>query len=255
MRTPGLHIFGMVFAPCGLVLDLTSTVAPNWRVLSNIPNQAPDMILQQGIWDICQASTITTTVTCSQPDTTYFSQQIIPVAKGLMIASLLVTLLGIAVATFGVRCWRDRPNWIIAGIGGIFIFLSGVMTLIPISWYTHIITTIPSVTVTPSIAAGYCIVLGFIGGIMEVLSGSALIIGMCSCCGGWNRGETRSNIKTTYFRNTQGDTVGIWPINYYWLRRQSSAIPCSCFSNDKQALCLTSELIRGRGFFILVVKH
>ncbi|XP_048874569.1 claudin-23-like [Brienomyrus brachyistius] len=225
MRTPGLHIFGMVFAPCGLVLDLTSTVAPNWRVLSSIPNQASDVILQQGIWDICQASTITTTVTCSQPDVTYFSQQIIPVAKGLMIASLLVTLLGIAVATAGVRCWRDRPNWIIAGIGGIFIFLSGVMTLIPISWYTNVITTIPSVT--QSIAPGYCIVLGFIGGIMEVLSGAALVIGMCSCCGGWNRGERRSKIKTTYFHNRAAVPRRIEVPNISRTRSDASSVPYS----------------------------
>ncbi|XP_072570394.1 claudin-23-like [Paramormyrops kingsleyae] len=225
MRTPSILVFGIVFAPCGLVLDLTSTVAPHWRIIRNIPNEAPDIILQQGIWDICQASTTTRKVTCNQPNPTYFSQQIIPIAKGLMIASLLVTLLGLAVAIAGVRCWRERPNWIIAGIGGFFIFLSGVMTLIPISWYTHIFTAIPAES--QSITPGYCIFLGFIGGIMEVLSGSALIIGMCSCCGGWNRGERRSSNKSTYFHNTAAMPRRIEVPSISRTRSDASSVPYS----------------------------
>lgn len=186
-RTPGILIFGMVMAPCGWVLDLTSTVAPNWRTVSNIPSEAADVFLQQGIWDICRASTTSRDILCNQPDEPYFNEQIIEIAQGMMVASLIVTLIGLAVAIPGVRCWRERPNWCVAGIGGLLIFCSGVLTIIPIAWYTHILTNITAPST--DIQVGYCIVLGYIGGIMEVLGGFVMFIGICRCCGGRNRSE------------------------------------------------------------------
>ncbi|TKS84302.1 Claudin-23 [Collichthys lucidus] len=132
MRTPGILIFGMVMSPCGWILDLVATVAPNWRTIHNIPNTPADEFIQQGIWDICRANSINTRAECNLQDTTYFGNQIIEVAQGLMVASLIVTLIGLAVAIPGVRCWKDNPNWTVAGLGGLLIFLSGVMTIIPI---------------------------------------------------------------------------------------------------------------------------
>ncbi|XP_068609074.1 claudin-23-like [Brachionichthys hirsutus] len=191
MRTPGILIFGMVLAPCGWILDLTATVAPNWRTLHGVPNIAADEFIQQGIWEVCRASSINTGGDCSLSDVTYFDNQIIMVAQGMMVASLIVTLGGLAVAIPGVRCWKDSPNWIVAGLGGLLIFISGVLTLIPISWYTHIINDITSVTPLTDVRVGYSIILGFIGGILEILGGFVMFIGICRCCGGKNRGERR----------------------------------------------------------------
>ncbi|XP_044029703.1 claudin 23a [Siniperca chuatsi] len=191
MRTPGILIFGMVFAPCGWILNLTATVAPNWRTLNNIPGTPPDQFVQQGIWDSCRATSTNTRLECNLQDAQYFSSQIIPVAQGLMVASLIVTLIGLAVAIPGVRCWKDRPNWIVAGLGGLLIFLSGVMTIIPIAWYTHLLKEVASKFSLIDVRVGYCIILGYIGGIFEILGGLVMFIGICRCCGGKNRGETR----------------------------------------------------------------
>ncbi|XP_068430599.1 claudin-23-like [Clinocottus analis] len=191
LRTPGILIFGMVFAPCGWILNLTSTVAPNWRVLNEIPNIPANEFIQQGIWEICRGSTTNTRIDCNLQDTTYFGNQIIEVAQGLMVASLIVTLIGLAVAIPGVRCWRDRPNWVVAGLGGLLIFLSGVMTIIPIAWYTHFLNDIATVSPTVNVDVGYCIILGYIGGIFEIVGGFVMFIGICRCCGGKNRGEIR----------------------------------------------------------------
>lgn len=191
MRTPGIFIFGMVLSPCGWILDLTATVAPNWRTLQGLPNAPSDQFIQQGIWDICRASSTNTREECGLQDSKYFGHEIIRVAQGLMVASLVVTLIGLAVAIPGVRCWRDNPNWTVAGLGGVLIFLSGVMTIIPIAWYTHILNDITTVTTGVTVQVGYCIILGYIGGIFEVLAGFVMFIGICRCCGGKNRGEVR----------------------------------------------------------------
>lgn len=190
-------IFGLVLAPCGWILDLTSTVAPSWRQLYNIAGQSVDTVINQGIWDICKSTTTSNDITCNLrgTDQTYFNNLIIPVAQGLMIASLVVTAIGLAVVTPATRCWKERsPRWVLAGIGGLLIFCSGVLTLIPIAWYTHILTKLNTTTTftnpqTPDIRPGYCIVLGYIGGIMEVLGGFVICVGFCRCCGGRNRGE------------------------------------------------------------------
>lgn len=190
-------------APSGFVLDLTATVAPNWRTLSSIPNTPSSQYVEQGIWDICIASTISQSPSCGQQDTTYFSNQIIKTAQGMMVASLLVTLLGLAVAIPGVRCWTNNPNWLLATLGGLFIFLSGAMTIIPISWYTYSYNNITTVTAMVNVQLGYCIYLGFIGGICEVLGGFVMLFGICRCCGGRNRGERRVEDVRAKFNQQQ----------------------------------------------------
>ncbi|XP_034565809.1 claudin-23 [Notolabrus celidotus] len=197
LRTPGIFIFGLVMAPCGWILNLTSTVAPNWRTIHNLSGRPADEFLQQGIWDICRATSTNTREECNLQDTAYFGNQIIEVAQGLMVASLIVTLIGLAVAIPGIRCWRDRPNWVVAGLGGILIFLSGVMIIIPIAWYTHILEEIAPPPNTTDVRVGYCIILGYIGGIFEILGGFVMFIGICRCCGGKNRGEVRVDDVTS----------------------------------------------------------
>ncbi|XP_058645392.1 claudin-23 [Onychostoma macrolepis] len=187
MRTPGIFIFGMVLAPCGWILELTSTVAPAWRTINNIPGEPSDLVLQQGLWDICRTFTSSRDIQCNQQDTQYFSAQIIQIARGLMLSSLILNVIAIGVATAGVRCWTEKPHWTVAGVGGLLIFISGVLTIIPVAWYTHTMTSIFSAST--DVRVGYCLVLGFIGGIMEVLGGLVMSIGLCRRCSGRKRDE------------------------------------------------------------------
>ncbi|CAB1319125.1 unnamed protein product [Coregonus sp. 'balchen'] len=233
LRTPGIFIFGMVLAPCGWILNLTATVSPNWRTIHTIPSNPPDTFLQQGIWDICLASDSSRVVLCNQNDITYFNNQIIVVAQGLMVASLILTLIGLATATPGVRCWTDHPNWTVAGLGGILIFLSGVMTIIPIAWYTHILKSIAASST--DIRVGYCIILGYIGGIFELLGGLVMCIGMCRCCGGKNRGETRISETTAHFRNTKPPRRRIEVPSIARTLSSASSVPYSKDSMEDEA--------------------
>uniref|UniRef100_UPI0037E88882 claudin-23-like n=1 Tax=Semicossyphus pulcher TaxID=241346 RepID=UPI0037E88882 len=234
LRTPGILIFGMVMAPCGWILNLTSTVAPNWRTLHNLPSTPPDQFIQQGIWDICRATSTNTRAECNLQDTAYFNNQIIEVAQGLMVASLIVTLIGLAVAIPGVRCWRDRPNWTLAGLGGLLIFLSGVMTIIPIAWYTHILPNVTTVTSTIDVRVGYCIILGYIGGIFEVLGGFVMFIGICRCCGGKNRGETRvDEVTASRFNHQKPPPRRVEVPSLNRARSTASSVPYSKNSMDE----------------------
>ncbi|KAI4899902.1 hypothetical protein NFI96_003342 [Prochilodus magdalenae] len=179
MRAPGILLLGLVFAPCGWILDLTSTVAPNWRTIHNISGHPPDLVLHQGIWDICRSFTESRDVLCNHEDKEYFDNQIIEIARRMMVASLIVTLVGLGLTTIGTHCWTGKPRRPVAGLGGLLIFSSGVLAIIPVAWYHHILAYINSPS--SDIRVGYCIILGYTGGITEVLGGAVMVGGLFQC--------------------------------------------------------------------------
>ncbi|KFP42725.1 Claudin-23, partial [Chlamydotis macqueenii] len=145
MRTPPAMIVGMVLCPCGLLLTLTGTLAPNWRKLG------------------------------------YFEQVPVRVAQGLMPTSLVVALLGLVVATLGVRCWHKEPRHVLAGVAGLVLLLSGLLSLVPASWYTHELWALPA-PAGSTLAVGYSLVLSYLGSCLEILGGLALALSFHHCC-------------------------------------------------------------------------
>uniref|UniRef100_A0A4W4FQ82 Claudin 23a n=1 Tax=Electrophorus electricus TaxID=8005 RepID=A0A4W4FQ82_ELEEL len=164
--------FGLV--PCGWLLSLTSTVAPNWRSMHNISGEAPEVVVYQGIWHICKHSLDSSLVLCNHVYEGYFENEIIETAQRMMSASLLMTMVGMTVATFGVRCWTERPSWTGVCLGGFVIVCSGLLTVIPVAWYAHLLTDLESPPAT--VHMGYCITLGYLGGVMEILGGFVMFM-------------------------------------------------------------------------------
>uniref|UniRef100_A0A8C8S3D3 Claudin 23 n=1 Tax=Pelusios castaneus TaxID=367368 RepID=A0A8C8S3D3_9SAUR len=182
MRTPSVMIVGLVLCPCGLVLNLTSTLTPCWRQVSRIPAKPTDLVYQQGIWDLCQEFQSNRQRQCGlADDLSYFSQQPVQVAKGLMVSSLVVTVLGLVVAALGVRCWQEEPHYLLAGLSGLILFASGLMSLIPISWYNHFLSTLPAPT-NSTLEVGYSLVLGYLGSCLMLIGGFSLTLSLHQCC-------------------------------------------------------------------------
>ncbi|XP_072137245.1 claudin-23-like [Mobula birostris] len=174
MRTPLVMILGLVLAPAGFVLILTCTVAPAWRDVAEIPNGAVDEVHRQGLWEICRAVASVRSLSCNLQDDIYFADQIVRIAKGLSIASLVVSAGGILVASFGVRCWTQPPRPAIVGVAGLILVAGGVLILIPVSWYTDQLNQIPNTVGGNRLTVGYAVVLGFIGGSLVIIGGIAL---------------------------------------------------------------------------------
>ncbi|GAB0188792.1 claudin-23 [Grus japonensis] len=175
-------IVGLVLCPCGLLLTLTGTLAPNWRQVSLIPDQPLDFILEQGIWDMCRELQSSHDRRCGQADELgYFEQIPVRVAQGLMPTSLVVTLLGLVVAALGVRCWQKEPRHLLAGVSGLVLLLSGLLSLVPTSWYTHELWALPA-TAGSKLVVGYSLVLSYLGSCLEILGGLALALSFHHCC-------------------------------------------------------------------------
>ncbi|KAF1514469.1 Claudin-23, partial [Eudyptula albosignata] len=182
MRTPTAMIVGLVLCPCGLLLTLTGTLAPNWRQVSHIPDQSIDLILEQGIWDMCQEQQSTHNRLCGQTDELgYFEQVPVWVAQRLMPTSLVLNLLGLVVAALGVRCWQKEPRHQLAGVAGLVLFLSGLLSLTPASWYTHELWALPA-PAGSTLVVGYSLVLSYLGSCLEILGGLALTLSFHRCC-------------------------------------------------------------------------
>uniref|UniRef100_A0A3B1IKZ0 Claudin 23.1 n=1 Tax=Astyanax mexicanus TaxID=7994 RepID=A0A3B1IKZ0_ASTMX len=162
MRSPCIVIFGLILSPCGWVLDLTSMIVPHWRTVHNITGEDPGMVLYQGIWHTCSYYGTLSSISCDNDDEDYFDHRIIETAKRMMAASLIMTAIGLAVATFGVRCWSPRPRWTGVCLGGFVIVCSGLLAIMPVAWYAHVLNDISSPSTEMHL--GVCIFLGYLGG-------------------------------------------------------------------------------------------
>lgn len=181
MRTPTEMIVGLVLCPCGLLLTLTGTLAPNWRQVSLIPNQPVDVVWEQGIWDTCREQQSTHDRLCGQADELgYFEQVPVRVAQGLMPSALVVTVVGLVVAALGVRCWQPEPRHLVAGVSGLVLLLSGLMSLVPSSWYTQELWALPAPSGS-TLTVGYSLVLSYLGSCLEILGGVALALSFYHC--------------------------------------------------------------------------
>ncbi|KAM4706717.1 claudin-23 [Discoglossus pictus] len=181
MRTPTVMIIGMVLAPCGLVLNLTSLVSPDWRQQSQLNGYPTDVVLHQGLWDICREAAVSNSLQCGVTDSKYFENEAVKGARGLMPTSLAVTVLGIVLSSLGVRCWHDVPHFLMAGLGGLVLFFSGILSLVAVSWYNNTMYAMLS-TSTGTISVGYSLVLGYLGSCLEIIGGFSLALSLVHCC-------------------------------------------------------------------------
>ncbi|XP_032144212.1 claudin-23 [Sapajus apella] len=185
MRTPVVMTLGMVFAPCGLLLNLTGTLAPGWRLVKGFLNQPVDVVLYQGLWDMCREQS-SRERECGQPDEWgYFAAEPVLVARALMVTSLATTALGLLLASLGVRCWQDEPHFALAGVSGLVLFVAGLLSLIPVSWYNHFLwdrEVLPAPANPVTVQVSYSLVLGYLGSCLLLLGGFSLALSFAPWC-------------------------------------------------------------------------
>ncbi|XP_026528689.1 claudin-23 [Notechis scutatus] len=239
MRTPTPMIVGIVLGPCGLVLNLTSTLAPSWRDVTGFLDMSTDLIQHQGIWDICNERMSTRTNECNVKDTLgYFDQLPVQVARGLMPSSLAVTVVGLIVTSFGVRCWQEMPHHLLAGLGGLVLFVSGLLSLIAVSWYNYELYDLPSPPST-TLRVAYCLVLGYLGSCLEIIGGISLTFSFGQCCKELRLKKSATNSKYSKNSNQQSlSNVGAIsaPISSTAVPRQSRNPMPRSYSNSLDVL-------------------
>lgn len=185
MRTPAVMTLGMVLTPCGLLLNLVSTLAPGWRLATGFLDKPVDAVLYQGLWDMCLEQSSRERQCGQQDEWGYFSSQPVRGARGLMVTSLATTGLGLLLATLGVRCWQDEPHFALAGLSGVALFVAGLFSLVPVSWYNHFLENrevLPGPASPVTLQVSYSLVLGYLGSCLLLLGGFSLALSFSPWC-------------------------------------------------------------------------
>ncbi|CAD7680224.1 unnamed protein product [Nyctereutes procyonoides] len=194
MRTPAVMTLGLVLAPCGLLLSLTATLTPGWRLVKGFPDQPVDVELHQGLWDLCREQS-SRERQCGQPDRWgYLEAAPVRAARALMPSSLAAAALGLLLAALGVRCWREEPRFALAGLSGVGLVAAGLLGLAPVSWYSHRLAdraVLPADASPASLHVGYSLVLGYLGGGLLLLGGSSLALSLAPVCAELRRRRRR----------------------------------------------------------------
>nr|XP_003462664.1 claudin-23 [Cavia porcellus] len=164
---------------------MVSTLAPGWRLASGFLDKPVDTVLYQGLWDMCLEQSSRERQCGQQDEWGYFTSEPVLAARGLMPTSLAVTGLGLLLATLGVRCWRDEPQFALAGLSGAVLFVAGLFSLIPVSWYTHFLgdrEVLPGPASPVTLQVSYCLVLGYLGSCLLLLGGFSLALSFAPWC-------------------------------------------------------------------------
>ncbi|XP_041529750.1 claudin-23 [Microtus oregoni] len=209
MRTPVVMILGMVFTPCGLLLNLISTLTPGWRLVKGFLDQPVDVVLYQGLWDICREQSSRERECGQRDELNYFQTQPVQAVRGLMVTSLAITAVGLLLASLGVRCWQEEPHFGLAGLSGIVLFVAGLFSLVPVSWYNHFLgdrNVLPAPDSPVTVQVSYSLVLGYLGSCLLLLGGFSLALSFAPWCEERCRrcrkappaGPRRSSISTVY---------------------------------------------------------
>ncbi|XP_053131017.1 claudin-3-like [Hemicordylus capensis] len=134
----GLEIGGVSLATLGWVGCILSCALPMWRVTAFIgANIVTAQVTWVGLWMECVFQS-TGQMQCKVYDSMLSLAAYMQASRALMVIAIVLGLLGILVFLMGAQCTRciedDRTKSKVTIVAGIVFLLTGLMTLIPVSW-------------------------------------------------------------------------------------------------------------------------
>ncbi|XP_043574606.1 claudin-4-like [Chiloscyllium plagiosum] len=143
MASMGLQILGIALCVFGWLGALLTCILPMWRVTAFIGNNiVVAQIIWEGLWMNCIVQS-TGHMQCKVYDSLLALSQDLQASRALTVISLVVGVIGILVSIAGGKCTNYKENEAtkakVTIIAGIIFILSGVLTLIPVSWSANTI--------------------------------------------------------------------------------------------------------------------
>ncbi|KAM5228302.1 claudin-6 [Ctenodactylus gundi] len=192
MASAGLQILGIVLALLGWTKALVSCALPLWKVTAFIGNSiVVAQVVWEGLWMSCVVQS-TGQMQCKVYDSLLALPQDLQAARALCVITFLVALLGLLVYLAGAKyttCVEDKDSKArLVLTSGIIFVISGVLTLIPISWTAHTIIQDfynPLVAEAQKRELGASLYLGWAASGLLLLGGGLLC---CTCPSAGSRG-------------------------------------------------------------------
>ncbi|XP_042589690.1 claudin-19-like isoform X1 [Cyprinus carpio] len=205
MANSGFQLLGYFLALGGWIGIISTTVLPQWKQSS----YAGDAIimavgLYEGLWMSC-ASQSTGQVQCKIFDSLLSLDVHIQTCRALMVISVLMGFIAIIVSVVGMKCTKVGDNnpstkSKIAISGGSLFLLSGLCTLVAVSWYATQVSYHffdPNTPINARYEFGPALFVGWAAAILMMLGGSFLC---CSCVNEDSRGQQ-------FYRQSQPSTA------------------------------------------------
>ncbi|KAF0030979.1 hypothetical protein F2P81_017710 [Scophthalmus maximus] len=135
----GLQVAGLVLGLVSWCLQSSCTSSQLWKVRSQAESISSSQWQYEGLWMSCAATSLGS-VQCHRFKTVLGLPVHLQTCRALMILSLLVGLAAAIVSVLGLKCTKigRTPEAVkdqIALSGGVMFILSGVFTLIAVSWF------------------------------------------------------------------------------------------------------------------------
>ncbi|XP_045930903.1 claudin-19-like [Micropterus dolomieu] len=135
-----LQVVGLLLGVVSWCLQSSCTSSQAWKVSSQAAAISTSQWLFEGLWMSCATNSMGS-LQCSKFKTVLGLPAYLHACRALMILSLLVGLASIIASVLGLKCTKigrtsEYVKDQIALTGGILFILSGVFTLIAVSWYT-----------------------------------------------------------------------------------------------------------------------
>ncbi|XP_030048520.1 putative claudin-24 [Microcaecilia unicolor] len=169
----------------GCVLSCVTTYVPLWKNLNLDLNELE--IWTMGLWQVCVVQE-EGGMECKDydsflalPSELRISRVLMFLANGFGVLGLLFSILGLDCLKIGARKEELKKRLLFAG--GVFSWLSGLTTLIPVSWIAYSTVeefwddSIPEIV--PRWEFGEAMFMGWFGGFFLLLGGSLLICAAC----------------------------------------------------------------------------
>ncbi|KAM9257300.1 claudin-3 [Cariama cristata] len=181
----GSEIGGVALSVLGWLCSIICCALPMWRVTAFIGNNiVTAQIIWEGLWMNCVVQS-TGQMQCKVYDSMLALPQDLQAARALLVVAIVLAILGLLVAIVGAQCTRcvedESTKAKITIVSGVIFLLSGIMTLIPVSWSANTIIRDfynPLVPDAQKRELGTSLYVGWAASALLVLGGALLC---CSC--------------------------------------------------------------------------
>ncbi|XP_028818003.1 claudin-1-like [Denticeps clupeoides] len=184
MAYAGIQLIGFTLALLGLMGLVICTCLNEWKSYTHSDGSAlTSEEISVGLWTRCSRLS-SGRMQCEVLDSILHQPMEIQLSRAVMIASILLSLGGVAVAVMGMRCTtcleeektlKDR----VAAAGGGLIVLGGLCALGVVSWYAdQVVKDFHDAKTVTRFTLGRALFLGWAGALLSVVGGALLC---CSC--------------------------------------------------------------------------
>ncbi|MEQ2296644.1 hypothetical protein AMECASPLE_026736 [Ameca splendens] len=199
-----LQVLGLVLGIVSWCLQSSSTSSLKWKVRSQAETVTSSSWQFEGLWMSCAATSLGS-VQCSRFKTVLGLPAHLQACRALMIISLILGLASTVVTVLGLKCTKigrtsEKVKEQIALSGGLLFILSGVFSLIAVSWYAARVIN----DFYDPFHSGMKFELGtglFLG---WAASGLAILGGSLLCCTCRRSSSTPPARQFSFYSNTSG---------------------------------------------------